>query len=43
MGLLDRDDTVLVVVDVQPGFLAKEWFSGQDAAAARTALGKSVV
>jgi nicotinamidase-related amidase len=36
--LLDRDDSVLVVVDVQPGFLARSWFSEQDAAAARTAL-----
>ncbi|HWX09514.1 MAG TPA: isochorismatase family protein [Gaiellaceae bacterium] len=42
MGLLDRDDTVLVVVDVQPGFLAKPWFSEQDVAAARTALHRMV-
>lgn len=34
MDLLERDDTVLVVVDVQPGFLAREWFSDEDAAAA---------
>lgn len=38
MGLLERDDSVLVVVDVQPGFLARAWFSEQDAAAAQTAL-----
>jgi nicotinamidase-related amidase len=38
MPLLDRDDSVLVVVDAQPGFLAREWFTGEDAAAARTAL-----
>ncbi len=42
MGLLERDDTVLVVVDVQPGFLARAWFSEQDAAAARTALDRMV-
>jgi nicotinamidase-related amidase len=37
MELLEREDTVLVVVDVQPGFLAREWFSAEDAAAARAA------
>ena len=42
MGLVDRDDTVLVVVDVQPGFLARAWFSEQDAVAARTALDRVV-
>jgi nicotinamidase-related amidase len=42
MGLLDRDETVLVVVDVQPGFLARPWFSEQEAAAARTALDRMV-
>jgi nicotinamidase-related amidase len=42
MGLLDRDDTALVVVDVQPGFLAKDWFSERDAAAARAALDRMV-
>ena len=42
MGLLERDDTVLVVVDVQPGFLARAWFSEQDAAAARAALDRIV-
>src|SRR5262245_14130193 len=38
MPLLDRDDSALVVVDAQPGFLARAWFSGEDVAAARTAL-----
>ena len=38
MELLEREDTVLVVVDVQPGFLAREWFSEKDAAAARAAV-----
>ena len=37
MRLLERDDSVLVVVDVQPGFLQREWFSDQDVAAARAA------
>ena len=38
MELLEREDTVLVVVDVQPGFLAREWFSEEDAAAARAVV-----
>jgi nicotinamidase-related amidase len=38
MPLLERDDSVLVVVDAQPGFLAREWFTDEDVAAARTAL-----
>ena len=42
MGLLERDDTVLVVVDAQPGFLARAWFSEKDALAARTALDRVV-
>jgi nicotinamidase-related amidase len=42
MALLDRDDAVLIVVDAQPGFLAKEWFSEQDVAAAHTALERMV-
>ena len=42
MGLLERDDTVLVVVDVQPGFLAKEWFSDEDTVAAAAALDRAV-
>jgi len=42
MNLLERSDSVLVVVDVQPGFLAREWFSEQDAAAASAALARAV-
>jgi nicotinamidase-related amidase len=42
LGLLEPDDTVLVVVDVQPGFLAQGWFSDEDAAAARDALDRAV-
>lgn len=42
MDLLERSDSVLVVVDVQPGFLAREWFSEQDAAAASAALARAV-
>ncbi len=38
MGLLDRDDCVLVVIDAQTGFFRKDWFSEQDNAAARAAL-----
>src|SRR5258706_16440051 len=38
MGLLERDDSVLVVVDAQPGFFRKDWFSGPDTAAAQAAL-----
>ncbi|HEY5059097.1 MAG TPA: isochorismatase family protein [Gaiellaceae bacterium] len=38
MGLLERDDAVLVVVDVQAGFLARAWFTKEDAAAAGAAL-----
>ncbi|MCW2977612.1 MAG: isochorismatase hydrolase [Actinomycetia bacterium] len=42
MSLLEREDTVLVVVDVQGGFLARTWFSDQDAVAAGTALDRIV-
>jgi nicotinamidase-related amidase len=42
MGLLERDDTVLVVVDVQGGFLARAWFSEQDTLAAGAALDRMV-
>lgn len=35
--LLDRDRTVLVVVDAQPGFFAKETFTYADVAASRSA------
>jgi nicotinamidase-related amidase len=38
MGLLQRDDSVLVVVDAQPGFFRKDWFSEQDTTAAQSAL-----
>jgi nicotinamidase-related amidase len=38
MPLLARDDSLLVVVDAQPGFFRKDWFSEQDTAAARAAL-----
>jgi nicotinamidase-related amidase len=41
VALLERDDSVLVVVDVQPGFLAREWFSEKDEAAARAALDRA--
>jgi nicotinamidase-related amidase len=39
-GLVEREDCVLVVVDAQPGFLAKETFTDADVAAARTALAR---
>jgi nicotinamidase-related amidase len=39
-GLIQREDSVLVVVDAQPGFLAKETFDDTDAAAARSALAR---
>jgi nicotinamidase-related amidase len=41
VALLERDDSVLVVVDAQPGFLAREWFSAEDVAAARSALDRA--
>ncbi len=41
-GLVDRGDSALVVVDVQPGFLEREWFSEEDCAAAETALARMV-
>jgi nicotinamidase-related amidase len=41
MSLLERDDSVLVVVDVQPGFLSRAWFSDDDVAAARTAADRA--
>ena len=41
-GLLDRDDCVLVVVDAQPGFLQKPWFTEHDAAASEEALDRLV-
>jgi nicotinamidase-related amidase len=42
MSLLEREDTVLVVVDVQGGFLARASFSEQDAVAAGGALDRMV-
>lgn len=42
MGLLDRDDSVLVLVDAQPGFLAREWFYAPETDAARQALDRMV-
>jgi nicotinamidase-related amidase len=38
MGLLARDDSVLVVVDAQPAFFRKEWFTVEDTTAAQSAL-----
>jgi nicotinamidase-related amidase len=38
MPLLDRDDSVLVVVDAQPGFFRKDWFTEVDTDAAQSAL-----
>ena len=38
MALLDRDDSVLVVVDAQPGFFRKDWFAEADTAASQSAL-----
>jgi nicotinamidase-related amidase len=42
VGLLSSDDTTLAVVDVQPGFLVREWFSETDAAASEAALDRVV-
>jgi nicotinamidase-related amidase len=42
MPLLERDDSLLVVVDAQPGFLARAWFSAEDASAAASALDRAV-
>ena len=39
-GLVQREESVLVVVDAQPGFLAKETFTDADTAAARSALAR---
>jgi nicotinamidase-related amidase len=41
MGLLAREDSVLVVVDAQPGFFRKEWFTESDTTAANAALGRA--
>ncbi len=42
MDLLERSDSLLVVVDMQPGFLARAWFSEQETVAARVALDRAV-
>ena len=41
-GLVQREDSVLVVVDAQPGFLRKETFTDADTAAAQSALARMV-
>jgi nicotinamidase-related amidase len=41
MGLLDRAECVLVVVDAQPGFFRKDWFSEPDTSAAQSALARA--
>ena len=38
MGLLEREASVLVVVDAQPGFFRKDWFSDAHTGAAQSAL-----
>jgi nicotinamidase-related amidase len=40
-GLLNRDDSVLVVVDAQPGFFRKDWFTREDNAASRAAIDRA--
>jgi nicotinamidase-related amidase len=42
MGLVRQEDTVLVVVDAQPGFLGRASFSERDSENARTALERMV-
>jgi nicotinamidase-related amidase len=41
MGLLARDDSVLVVVDAQPGFFRNDWFAEEDTVAAQSALDRA--
>jgi nicotinamidase-related amidase len=41
MGLLERDDCVLVVVDAQPSFFRKDWFAEPETTAAQSALERS--
>ena len=41
MGLLARDESVLVVVDLQPGFLRREWFAEADLAAGESAADRA--
>ena len=38
MGLIQREGSVLVVVDAQPGFFRREWFTETDTSAAQSAL-----
>jgi nicotinamidase-related amidase len=38
VALIQRDDSVLVVVDAQPGFFRKDWFAEAEAGAAQSAL-----
>lgn len=42
MRLVRQEDTVLVVVDVQPGFLARAWFSEHDRQSSQAALARMV-
>jgi nicotinamidase-related amidase len=42
MGLVREENTLLVVVDAQPGFLERAWFSERDSESARTALERMV-
>jgi nicotinamidase-related amidase len=41
-SLLDRDACMLIVVDAQPGFLRKPWFSERDVADSEAALDRLV-
>jgi nicotinamidase-related amidase len=38
VSLLQREDSVLVVVDAQPGFFRKDWFTEEDTRSAQSAL-----
>jgi nicotinamidase-related amidase len=38
VGLLQREDCVLVVIDAQPGFFRKDWFTEEDTRSAQSAL-----
>jgi nicotinamidase-related amidase len=41
VSLIERQDCVLVVVDAQPGFFRKDWFSKEDTATAQAALDRA--
>jgi nicotinamidase-related amidase len=41
MGLLAREASLLVVVDLQPGFLSRDWFADEDRAAAASAADRA--